>query len=270
MDSVSILKAEFEEKLLKIAAATDRFEGYAHAHAVRIAVIADALAQTFNLASHDRFSLQQAALVHDIGEAVMNREYFKANRLLRTEERVDMQRHPVIGEQEAAKQGLSRAVQLLVRWHHEWWNGTGYPDALEQEFIPLAARILRVADTYAALTDDRPYKKAITAAEARKYLTEWAGIEFDPKVVKAFLALENLQEIESYAGREETPTEVVETPAPQAFETTELETMKPEMSETSEPPISEIPETAPPEPEETVEENSEQNAAYTQFWDNYK
>ncbi|MDQ3042737.1 MAG: HD domain-containing protein, partial [Acidobacteriota bacterium] len=93
---------------------------------------------TFNLASHDRYSLRQAALVHDVGEMIMNRDYIKAGRKLREDERVDMQRHPIIGEQEAAKRGLSRAVQLLVRWHHEWWNGAGYPDALEREQIPLA------------------------------------------------------------------------------------------------------------------------------------
>jgi HD-GYP domain-containing protein (c-di-GMP phosphodiesterase class II) len=216
MENVSIFKEELEDKLLQIAAATDEFEGYRHPHALRIAVIANALAQKFNLASHDCFSLQQAAMVHDIGEALMNREYFKANRLLRTEERVDMQRHPVIGEQEAAKQGLSRAVQLLVRWHHEWWNGTGYPDALEHEHIPLAARILRVADTYAALTDDRPYKAAVSKEEARKYLIEWAGIEFDPKVVKTFLALEGLKELESFAASEQN-----QTPAPPELVTVE-------------------------------------------------
>ncbi|MGC2235919.1 MAG: HD domain-containing phosphohydrolase [Pyrinomonadaceae bacterium] len=216
MESVSILKEDIEEKLLKIAAETDRFEGYAHAHAARIAVIADAVAQKFNLGSHDRFSLSQAALVHDIGEAIMNREYFRTNRLLRTEERVDMQRHPVIGEQEAAKLGLSRAVQLLVRWHHEWWNGTGYPDALESENIPLAARILRVADTYAALTDDRPYNAAISRGEARKYLIEWAGIEFDPKIVKVILSLEGLEELKSFADVEKNPT-----PEPEVSEPTE-------------------------------------------------
>ena len=101
-------------------------------------------------------------------------------------------------EQEAAKRGLNRAVQLLVRWHHEWWNGTGYPDALEREQIPLAARILRVADTFAALTDSRPYSVPISADEAKRYLTEWSAIEFDPKVVKMFLSLEDLQELESY------------------------------------------------------------------------
>ncbi len=128
----------------------------------------------------------------------MNRDYIKANRITAEEERIDMQRHPVIGEQEAAKHGLSRAVQLLVRWHHEWWNGTGYPDALEHEQIPLAARILRVADTYAALTDARPYNVPISENEAKRYLIEWAGIEFDPKIVKIFFSLENLEELESY------------------------------------------------------------------------
>ena len=159
-------------------------------------------ARIFNMASHDRHALKQAALIHDIGELVMNRDYIKVNRILTEQEHVDMQRHPVIGEQEAAKRGLSRAVQLLVRWHHEWWNGAGYPDALRREQIPLAARILRVADTYAALTDTRPYSAAISVSEARRYLTEWAGIEFDPAVVNAFLSLENLPELESYAKSE--------------------------------------------------------------------
>ena len=187
-----------DEPLAQLSAAIDEFEGYAHPHARRVAVIAEAIAEKFNFASHDRYALRQAALVHDLGEMVMNREYIKASRLLREDERIDMQRHTVIGEQEAAKRSLGRAVQLLVRWHHEWWNGTGYPDALEREQIPLAARILRVADTFAALTDSRPYSGAISASEAKRYLVEWSGIEFDPKVVKAFLSLAELPELESY------------------------------------------------------------------------
>ena len=193
---------EFDAKLIQLAVQIDEFEGYAHPHALRIARLAEALAQKFNLASHDRFSLSQAAFVHDIGEMTMNREYIRANRLLRETERLDMQRHTVIGEQETAKRGLPRAVQLLVRWHHEWWNGCGYPDALENEQIPLAARILRVCDTYSALTDSRPYSTAISSSEARRYLVEWAGIEFDPKVVKAFLTLENSNELRSFADKE--------------------------------------------------------------------
>jgi HD-GYP domain-containing protein (c-di-GMP phosphodiesterase class II) len=87
----------------------------------------------------------------------------------------------------------------LVRWHHECWNGRGYPDALRREEIPLAARVLRVADCYAALTDVRPFRSALSVAQARKEISVRAGIEFDPAVVSAFLSLEYLQELDSYA-----------------------------------------------------------------------
>lgn len=199
MQSTLARETDLDEKLLEISAQMDDFEGYSHAHGLRIAAIADAIGKSFNLAAHDRFFMQQAALVHDIGELVMDRAYIRENRDLTDEERVDMQRHPVIGEQEAARRGLPRGVQLLVRWHHEWWNGGGYPDALEGDQIPLAARILRVADSYAALTDDRPRREAMTLDEARRYLAEWAGIEFDPRVVKAFLAIDGteLPEVEA-------------------------------------------------------------------------
>lgn len=191
MQSIVAAGSTFDEKLLELSSEIDAFEGYGHAHGLRIATIADAIGKTFNISAHDRFFMQQAALVHDIGEMVMDRVYIKDVRSLTDEEQMDLHRHPVIGEQETAKRGLPRSVQLLVRWHHEWWNGGGYPDCLEGEQIPLAARILRVADSYAALTDDRPRHAAMSDKEARQYLTEWAGIEFDPKVVKAFLDIEN-------------------------------------------------------------------------------
>jgi putative two-component system response regulator len=198
MENLSAQEENLEVRLLKMAELADEFEGYAHPHATRMAVLADAIAQKLHFSTHDRLALRQAALVHDIGEVVMNRDYIKSNRVLTDEERTDMQRHPVIGEQEAAKRGLSRAVQLLVRWHHEWWNGAGYPDAIAREQIPLSARILRLVDTYAAMTDSRPFSVPISETEAKRYLTEWAGIEFDPKVVKEFLSLEEIKELESY------------------------------------------------------------------------
>ncbi|MGQ0543335.1 MAG: HD-GYP domain-containing protein [Blastocatellia bacterium] len=189
MQVTGAAQSRFDEKLLEISAEMDAFEGYGHAHGLRIAEIAEAIGQHFNMAAHDRFFMQQSALIHDIGEVAMNRAYIRENRVLTDAERFDLQRHPVIGEQEAARIGLSRGVQLLVRWHHEWWNGNGYPDALAGEEIPLAARILRVADCYAALTEDRPRRSARPDTEARQYLTEWAGIEFDPKIVRAFLSM---------------------------------------------------------------------------------
>lgn len=196
MEPMLAKDSNFDEKLLELSSEMDAFEGYTHAHGLRIAAIADAIGKRFNLAAHDRHFMQQAALIHDIGEMAMNRDYIKQNRALSGAERLDMQRHPVIGEQEAAKRGFSRGVQLLVRWHHEWWNGGGYPDALEGDQIPLAARILRVADSFAALRDDRPRRKAMSVAEAKAYMSQWAGIEFDPKVVKAFLTSEYIDLLE--------------------------------------------------------------------------
>lgn len=187
-----------DNSLTALAHVIDRFEAYAHPHAARIAVIADELAQVFNISPHDRLSLKQAALVHDLGELVMNRDYILRGSHLSGDERLDLMRHPVIGEQEAAKRGMNRAVQLLVRWHQEWWNGEGYPDGLRREQIPLAARILRVADSYCAMTDDRPYSFAVPEAEAKQYLKQWAGLEFDPRVVRAFLALPEMEELKSF------------------------------------------------------------------------
>ena len=187
------------EVFMRLAAASDDFEGYSHPHAARISRLSDEVAKLFNMAHHDRHSLRIAALAHDLGEAAMERDYIKREGPLTEEERLDLYRHPVIGEQEAARSGADRAVQLLVRWHHEWWNGAGYPDALRGEQIPLGARILRVCDSYAALTDARPFRPARTEEEARRHLTEWAGLEFDPRVVRAFLSLSQITELKSHA-----------------------------------------------------------------------
>jgi HD-GYP domain-containing protein (c-di-GMP phosphodiesterase class II) len=199
------------EAFAQLATATDEFEGYAHPHAARIAKLADEVAKLFNLARRDRLSLRVAALAHDLGEAAMKRDYIKRADALNDEERLDLMRHPVIGEQEAARYGADRGAQLLVRWHHEWWNGAGYPDALRRDQIPLGARILRVADAYAALTDARPFRPARTTEEARQHLTEWAGMEFDPRVVRVFLSLDSIPELDSYAETQQPADKIWET-----------------------------------------------------------
>jgi HD-GYP domain-containing protein (c-di-GMP phosphodiesterase class II) len=183
----------------RLAAEADAFEGYPRPHAARVAAIAEALAARFGLGREDRANLGVAALAHDLGELSMGRDYIGRGGPLSDEERLDLARHPVIGEQEAARSGADRGAQLLVRWHHEWWDGTGYPDALRREQIPLPARILRAADSYAALTDDRPFRRALAEEAARRHLAEWAGIEFDPRVVRALLSLTDVPELRSYA-----------------------------------------------------------------------
>jgi HD-GYP domain-containing protein (c-di-GMP phosphodiesterase class II) len=197
------------EAFRRLSVTVDEFEGYAHPHATRVARISDALAEHFRLSRADRSSIVFAALLHDLGEMTMKRDYIKREGPLNEAERLDLARHPVIGEQETARAGADRAVQLLVRWHHEWFGGAGYPDALRGEQIPLGARILRVADSYAALTDARPFRPAGTETEARKHLGLWAGIEFDPQVVRVFLTLEGLPELRSFA-RERSTADVEE------------------------------------------------------------
>jgi HD-GYP domain-containing protein (c-di-GMP phosphodiesterase class II) len=186
----------------KLGETADEFEVYAHPHAERIATIATEIARKFSLASKDLQSLRAAALLHDFGESIMNRDYIKRAGLLSADERLDLYRHPLIGEQETANSGGDRAAQLIVRWHHEWWNGTGYPDGLSREEIPLACRILRVADSYAAITDHRPFRRAMNKEQAREHMAEWAGIEFDPNVVETLLALEPIPELDSFAESE--------------------------------------------------------------------
>jgi HD-GYP domain-containing protein (c-di-GMP phosphodiesterase class II) len=203
------------EVFMRLATAADEFEGYGHTHAARIGRLADEVAKLFNMEPRDRQSLRIAALAHDLGEAAMERDYIKRDGPLTEEERLDLYRHPVIGEQEAARSGADRASQLLVRWHHEWWNGSGYPDALSGDAIPLGARILRVCDSYAALTDARPYRAALSEDDARRHLTDWAGIEFDPRVVRAFLSLSHIAELKSHARKSPESLEGLESPESQ-------------------------------------------------------
>lgn len=198
------------EAFIQLAEATDQFERYTNPHALRIARIADEIARVFQMAVQDRRSLRVAALLHDLGEAAMERDYIQRAGTLSDEERIDLTRHPVIGEQEAARAGTDRASYLLIRWHHEWWNGGGYPDALSREEIPLAARILRVADSYGALTDARPFRPALTEEDARSEMRKWSGIEFDPRVVQVFLSLAPIPELESFAKTETTANNLTE------------------------------------------------------------
>jgi HD-GYP domain-containing protein (c-di-GMP phosphodiesterase class II) len=131
------------ERLRKLAAETDQVEGYQQPHAERLAQLAEAVAQRFGLHGHDLMALKYAALAHDLGERKLRREYLQRPSGLNWEEQLDLWRHPILGEQEAQDLKLPRQTQLLIRWHHEWWNGTGYPDGLAGTAIPLGAHLAR-------------------------------------------------------------------------------------------------------------------------------
>jgi len=207
-DAIETSQADVIEVFGDLSMRADEFEGYANAHATRIGAIADQLARSFHLGARDRFSLRVAALGHDLGEVAMRRDYMNRNGPLTDDERVDLARHPLLSERETAAAGADRGAQLLVRWHHEWWNGGGYPDCLRFEQIPLGARILRVADAYASLTDARPFRQAYSEKEAREHLLEWTGLQFDPRVVRALLALEPFPELQGYGSELQPPPDM--------------------------------------------------------------
>ena len=207
IETIDVDQVAMIEIFRDLAADADQFEQYSNPHASRVAAIADGIGKSFSLGTRDRFSLRVAALAHDLGETVMARNYIQRQGPLNDDERIDLARHPVLGEHAAAEAGADRGAQLLVRWHHEWWNGGGYPDGLRFEQIPLGARILRVADAYAALTDERPFRPALSEKQARQHLLEWIGLEFDPGVVKALLSLEPFDELRSYY-KEDTPPDL--------------------------------------------------------------
>jgi hypothetical protein len=174
-------------RLLKIAIEIDRIEGYSEPHAIAIAWTAEKIGARMGLHGVDLTALKFAALAHDLGERAMKRDYLLRPRALTWDETLDLWRHPILGEQAAGELKLPRQTQLLIRWHHEWWNGGGYPDGLAGEAIPLGARILRAVDSYFALISDRPHRRRFDRIEAEQIVADLAGIEFDPQVVKLLL-----------------------------------------------------------------------------------
>jgi HD-GYP domain-containing protein (c-di-GMP phosphodiesterase class II) len=186
---LSAAEQKLGEQLIKLAEEIDQIEGYRQPHAVLMARLVEELGRECGLRGSDLTALKFAALAHDLGERVMKRTYLQRAGELSWDERLDLWRHPILGEQAAAQRGLPRQAQLLVRWHHEWWNGLGYPDALAGEAIPIGARILRVVDTYCALLVERPYRPPLAEGEAQRMIADQAGLEFDPAVAQQFLDL---------------------------------------------------------------------------------
>jgi HD-GYP domain-containing protein (c-di-GMP phosphodiesterase class II) len=131
--------------------------------------------------------IRSAALLHDIGKVAIPDEILHKPGPLTDEEWVLMREHPVIGERILNVLPGMSAVARIVRHDHERWDGLGYPDGLSGEAIPLGSRIIIAADTYHAITSDRPYREARSHSEAIEELTRCAGTQFDPTVTAALV-----------------------------------------------------------------------------------
>jgi len=180
---VECVVRELTEALASAIDAKDR-NTYGHSH--RVGELAMALGKNLNLDAAQLAELQVAAHLHDVGkigipDAILN----KAARLT-AEEFAVVQRHPVIGWQILRRISSFQQVARIVRHHHERFDGTGYPDGLRGTDIPLASRLIAVADSYDAMTSARSYRKSVSAKEAWQELCRCSGSQFDPESVKAF------------------------------------------------------------------------------------
>jgi HD-GYP domain-containing protein (c-di-GMP phosphodiesterase class II) len=149
--------------------------------------MARAIAGTLDLSQEEVETIASAALVHDLGKVGMADGILFNPRLLTAEEQKGAQRHAEIGATLLSKFPLFQSGSLLVRHHHERFDGTGYPDGLKGESIPLGARIISVCDSYQAMTEERPYRHAFPRDVAIEEIKRASGSQFDPKVVQAFL-----------------------------------------------------------------------------------
>jgi len=155
----------------------------------RVAGIASAIAERLDLDAGARDDLYVAALLRDVGELGIDRRVLDTPGELTDEQRELVRRHPVLGETILAALAFLGDASRILRAHHECWDGSGYPDQLSGEEIPIGARILRVADAFVAMTSERPYRAALRPAEAMGSLIGSRGQAFDPRVVDAFVAI---------------------------------------------------------------------------------
>jgi putative nucleotidyltransferase with HDIG domain len=158
-------------------------------HSRRVATYAQRLARYLGWSRRDARDLALAALVHDLGKTWIANDILLKADALSDEERRTMERHPLIGARILIGCDVHPFYVEAVLYHHEAWDGRGYPSGLKGEEIPLSARILTVADVYDVLTSQRPYKAALSKDAARERLLSGSGASFDPMIVRAFLYL---------------------------------------------------------------------------------
>jgi diguanylate cyclase (GGDEF)-like protein/putative nucleotidyltransferase with HDIG domain len=184
-----------------LATAIDARDQVGVGHVRRTQIYAMGMGKNLGLSEEEIDALRTGALLHDIGKlAVPDHILNKPGRLSPAEtEKIKI--HSVVGASILEKVGFSCPVVPTVKYHHEMWDGSGYPEGLQGEEIPLTARILAVADSYDSLRGARPYRPAVSRDEARRYLLSNAGTQFDPKIVDVFLR--NLRRFEIEIEQEE-------------------------------------------------------------------
>jgi putative nucleotidyltransferase with HDIG domain len=182
------MREMFTQTIGALAEAVDKRDPFTARHSLRVKEIASDIGRVMRLNSGEMEALEWGGLLHDVGKiGVPDYVLLKPDRLTR-EERQLMNSHPVLGAQIIAPVTKLAPELPIIRHHHEWYNGSGYPDRLLGLEIPKLARVLHVADAFEAMTAARPYRmKPLTTEQALGELRKFAGIQFDPEIVDAFV-----------------------------------------------------------------------------------
>jgi putative nucleotidyltransferase with HDIG domain len=174
----------YEGTIKALIRAIDAKDHYTFDHSEHVARLSLSIADAIGFSKIMKDKLEHAAIMHDIGKIGINEQILRKKSLLTEEEHIEMRKHPEIGAR------IVRAVPFLedtvdvILYHHERFDGNGYPEGLEGGKIPLTARIVSVADTIDAMTRDRPYRNALSLSQLIDELKRGAGTQFDPGIVK--------------------------------------------------------------------------------------
>jgi HD-GYP domain-containing protein (c-di-GMP phosphodiesterase class II) len=185
------LSRELWDTLKAVSLVIGSHELYDEEHPTRIANYARMLGEEMGLEPEEVEQLEYAVLLHDIGQIKVRETILKKPGRLTREEFFEVQAHPIESEKIINMMPNLECTAQWTRWHHEWWDGSGYPDRLQGDSIPLPSRILAVADAFGAMLCDRPYRAALSPDEAMSELKLMAGIQFDPKIVSVFENVHN-------------------------------------------------------------------------------
>jgi len=173
--------------LSMLTSAIEARDSYTQGHSARVTALAEEVARRLGWSPEQLATLRIGGPLHDIGKLAVSDEVLRKEGRLEPDELDQIRQHPTIGARILLRMAALRDAIPYVLYHHERWDGSGYPSGKAGEEIPVEARLLAVADAFDAMTSDRPYRRALSREEALAEVERCAGTQFDPTIARAFL-----------------------------------------------------------------------------------